>query len=109
MELLIAVVATYITITYIFPILDLFSELLTYKISDIATSLKISAQTKAEEFALKYPNCEQKEPAIGFNYEQVEDTDEFDGVEEDDNECCDINQKYDVLNIDGKKSIGFKL
>jgi uncharacterized membrane protein YgaE (UPF0421/DUF939 family) len=78
--------------TYLLPIFDTLLEIYTYKMSEIATSSKIRAESMVKKYELKYPSIEESATnVVGFQYEQPEEI-----YEDDDLEDC-------------KNKIGFKI
>ena len=65
---------------FLFPIIDLATEIITYRLSVNATKYQIQSQTIAKEFEKKYPEVEEcGTHAIGFHCEDMaEDYDEDD-------------------------------
>ena len=67
MELLIAVIVTYISINYLTPILDICFEWFKYYITNKATTLQLLAQKQVKEFEKQYPEEIQRVDAVGFH------------------------------------------
>lgn len=83
MDILIAIVGTYIAINYIFPAFDLIFEWLKYWVTDKATTLQLRSKEQVKEYELKYPEENPTlQEAIGFHYEQPESEIEDDEEED---------------------------
>lgn len=91
MDILIAVVLTYISIQYIFPALDLLYKYYQHFISDKVGIIQVRMEERVREFELKYPE-EKPEltPAIGFHMPEPQSDFEEEDEEED---CCKLKNR----------------
>lgn len=86
MDVLIAIIATYISIQYIFPALDLLYQYYQHFISDKVGIIQVRIEQRVREFEKQYPDTSQElSPCIGFHMEQSES--EFEDDEEQKENC----------------------
>lgn len=84
MDVLIAIIATYISIQYIFPALDLLYQYYQHFINDKVGIIQVRMEQRVREFEKQYPDTSQElSPCIGFHMEQSPSEFEDDEQEED--------------------------